>query len=117
MLARLGFLKISPLAGARPFGMNVSLKPVHFSNLGALLCHAAAMISVRGKPSRAYRIAGSRMVVMGSVPNFLWSSNQPSTAPGTEMGSGPWLGILSRPSFLKCLSVREAGERPLAFSP
>ena len=47
------------------------------------------MTSVTGNPLRAYAIAGASSSFIGSLPNFACSSNQPSTAPGTDTGSGP----------------------------
>ena len=58
---------------------------------------------------------------MGSLPNLPCSSNQPSTVPGTDTGSGPVRGMVGEFSFLSSarsfLSESDFGERPLALSP
>ena len=50
-------------------------------------------------------------------PNLLWSSNHPSTHPGTLTGSGPYAGILLKLFSLKYSRVRSSGDLPLAFKP
>jgi hypothetical protein len=54
---------------------------------------------------------------MESRPKRPWSSNHPSTHPGTVMGSGPRGGILVSPACWKTSSVSDRGDRPLALSP
>src|SRR6187399_1348816 len=79
------------------------------------------MTSVTGNPFRAYAIAGASTSLMGNLPNFAWSSNQASTAPGTDTGSGPVGGMVAEFSFLssarRALSERDFGERPLPLRP
>ena len=75
------------------------------------------MSSETGKPFRAYRMAGVSRVDIGNVPNLLCNSNQPSTAPGTETGKGPNLGICVSPFSVNTSAVSCRGERPDAFSP
>ena len=52
-----------------------------------------------------------------SLPNRSCSSAQPSTHPGTEIGSTPYLGILSSFRLANSSFVSDFGERPLAFRP
>ncbi len=51
------------------------------------------------------------------LPNFLCSSNQPSTHPGTLTGNGPVDGIWVSPLFLNSANVSEYGDRPDPLSP
>ena len=79
------------------------------------------MTSVTGNPLRAYEIAGASSSFIGSLPNLPCSSNQPSTVPGTDTGSGPVAGMVAEFSFLSSarsvLSESDCGERPLPLRP
>ena len=62
-------------------------------------------------------MAGASTSAIFSLPNFLCSSNQPSTQPGTLTGSGPNDGMALRPFSFRYASVNDFGDLPDALSP
>ena len=112
-----GFLKISPIAGARPSGRNVRAAAGSWASRSAAACHSAAINSATGKPSRANPIAGASACAIEMVPKRVSSASQPLTTPGTSTDNGPSPGISVRPRRAYSCGVAAAAERPLASSP
>ena len=75
------------------------------------------MISLTGKPSVAYAIAGASTSAKPIVPKRVRIWSQPSTAPGTVQVSGPVPGIRSRPWRVTVSRLISYGARPVALSP
>ena len=62
-------------------------------------------------------MAGASRSPKSREPYRPCNSNQPSTAPGVETGSGPSEGIESRESLRNTSRFSDRGARPLAFRP
>src|SRR5450755_1649639 len=71
---------------------------------------------VTGTPSSAKEMAGAKISSGARLPKRPSASNQPSTAPGTLIESGPTSGICCIPRAAKYSGVIPAGARPLPFS-
>ena len=63
--------------------MNTSANPGLSLNTRVERPQSAAITGESGNPCSAYSIAGASKRFIGSLPYFLWSSNQPSAQPGT----------------------------------
>ena len=110
--------KIWPAPGARPSTRNVARElgcsPSSFSDR----VHRPAVISIRGKPFSAWKIAGASDIEKGSAPKRLRKASHPATTPGTVTVKGPRWGILSAaPLLLTKSGVIAFGDQPLAFRP
>ncbi len=119
-----GMLNRSPARGARPPGRKTrrnsanSGAPKDFSAYP----HARAVIGWTGKPSDAYRMAGSKSVSNGRRPKRPESSTQAETAPGTvtefqPRGTPPPDPGAPAPAASRCFASKAAGERPEALRP
>jgi hypothetical protein len=115
--ARFFCVKIAPGRGPVPLTTNVAAAAAVCFSLGTSGSQSAAIVSITGKPSSAYAIAGASKSASFIVPNFSSSVVQPSNAPGTVIGSMPVVGIcvMLRERSRSRLSAR--GARPLALSP